>query len=136
MAELDQALCNRDALAAIAVFRSQEQAPTSVPFQHNDDKAIVVLDPDDERRVRAASRLHVGALDGAQGARGRRGGRVRPRAGHGLLDDACRSLERHTAIKRFHTQARKSIDQAADQVRDLIGEVHESLDSLDTELRA
>ena len=48
MAELDEALCNRDALAAIAVFRSQEQAPTSVPFQHFDDKAIVVFDPDDE----------------------------------------------------------------------------------------
>ena len=48
MAELDEALCNRDALAAIAVFRSQEQAPTSVPFQHHDDKAIVVFDPDDE----------------------------------------------------------------------------------------
>ena len=47
LAELDQALANRDALAAIAVFRSQEQAPTSVPFQYNDDKAIVVLDPDD-----------------------------------------------------------------------------------------
>jgi hypothetical protein len=33
MAELDQALGNRDALAAIAVFRSQEQAPTSVPWR-------------------------------------------------------------------------------------------------------
>ena len=53
-----------------------------------------------------------------------------------LLDDAIRALERHTAIKRFHTQAKKSIDQAADQVRDLVGEVHETLDSLDAELRA
>ncbi|MFI5053517.1 MAG: hypothetical protein ACHQDE_04075, partial [Acidimicrobiia bacterium] len=53
-----------------------------------------------------------------------------------LLDDASRALERHTAIKRFHTQARKSIDQAADQVRDLVGEVHESLDALDAELRS
>ena len=47
MAELDEAIANREALAAIAVFRSQEQAPTSVPFQYSDDKAIVVLDPDD-----------------------------------------------------------------------------------------
>ena len=47
MAELDEALANRDALAAVAVFRSQEQAPTAVAFQHFDDKAIVVLDPDD-----------------------------------------------------------------------------------------
>ncbi len=28
MAELDEALCNREAFAAIAVFRSQDQAPT------------------------------------------------------------------------------------------------------------
>src|SRR5439155_1211995 len=48
MAELDEALGNRDALAAIAVFRSQDQAPTAVPFAHFDDKAIAVLDPDDE----------------------------------------------------------------------------------------
>ena len=54
---------------------------------------------------------------------------------HCLLDDASRALERHTAIKRFHTQARKSIDQAADQVRDLVGEVHETLEALDAELR-
>ena len=53
-----------------------------------------------------------------------------------LLDDAARALERHTAIKRFHTQAKKGIDQAADQVRDLVGEVHEVLDALDAELRA
>ena len=37
----------RGARGAIAVFRSQEQAPTAVPFMYSDDKAIVVLDPDD-----------------------------------------------------------------------------------------
>jgi hypothetical protein len=53
-----------------------------------------------------------------------------------LLDDAARALERHTAVKRFHTQAKKSIDQAAEQVCDLVSEVHEALDTLDAELRA
>ena len=52
----------------------------------------------------------------------------------GLLEDASRALERHTAIKRFHTQAKKSIDQAGEQVRDLVGEVHDALDELDAEL--
>ena len=47
MSELDEALANRDALAAIAVFRSQDQAPVPVPFHYSDCKAIVVLDPDD-----------------------------------------------------------------------------------------
>ena len=136
MAELDQALCNRDTLAAIAVFRSQEQAPTSVPFQHHDDKAIVVFDPDDEDD----SALRLAYMWARWTVR--KGLAVGEEAEfdlervHCLLDDAARALERHTAIKRFHTQARKNIDQAADQVRDLIDEVHESLESLDTELRA
>ena len=136
LAELDQALANRDALAAIAVFRSQEQAPTSVPFQYNDDKAIAVLDPDDgdDSALRLAymwarwtvrRRLAVGEQHGLDLERIA-----------GLLEDACRALERHTAIKRFHTQARKSIDQAGEQVNDMVGEVHETLDSLDAELRA
>ncbi len=136
MAELDEALCNRDALAAIAVFRSQEQAPTSVPFQHHDDKAIVVFDPDDEDD----SALRLAYMWARWTVR--KGLAVSEEAEfdmervHCLLDDASRALDRHTAIKRFHTQARKNIDQAADQVRDLIDEVHESLESLDTELRA
>jgi hypothetical protein len=136
LAELDQALANRDALAAIAVFRSQEQAPTSVPFQYNDDKAIAVLDPDDgdDSALRLAymwarwtvrRRLAVGEQPGLDLERIA-----------GLLEDACRALERHTAIKRFHTQARKSIDQAGEQVNDMVGEVHDTLDDLEAELRS
>ena len=135
MAELDQAIANRDALAAIAVFRSQEQAPTSVPFQYNDDKAIAVFDPDDGdssalrlaymwARWTVRRRLATGEQAGVDLERI-----------SGLLDDASRALERHTSIKRFHTQARKSIDQAGEQVRDLVDEVHVALDELDAELR-
>ena len=135
LAELDEALANRDALAAIAVFRSQEQAPTSVPFQYNDDKAIAVLDPDDgdDSALRLAymwarwtvrRRLAVGEQSGLELERIA-----------GLLEDASRALERHTAIKRFHTQARKSIDQAGEQVNDMVEEVHDALDELEGELR-
>jgi hypothetical protein len=135
MAELDEALANREALAAIAVFRSQQQAPTSVPFQYNDDKAIVVLDPDDgdESALRLAymwarwtvrRRLATGEPDGVDLERVA-----------GLLEDAGRALERCTAIKRFHTQAKKSIDQAGEQVCDLVSEVRDTLDELDADLR-
>jgi hypothetical protein len=136
MAELDEARCNRDALAAIAVFRAQDQAPTAVPFQHFDDKAVVVFDPDDEDD----SALRLAYMWARWTVR--KGLAVTAEADLDvehvgcLLDDAARALERHTAIKRFHTQAKKSIDQAADQVRDLVDEVHESLDALDAELRA
>ena len=47
MEELDAALANRDALAAIAVFSAQDEAPTSVPFHHTGNKAIVVFDAED-----------------------------------------------------------------------------------------
>lgn len=130
MAELDEALANRDALAAIAVFRSQDQAPTAVPFQYCDDKAIVVLDPDDGdtsalrlaymwARWTVRRRLAIGEQAGLDLERIAR-----------LLEEASRALERHVSIKRFHTQAKRSIDQAADQVRDLVGEVTAALDEL------
>src|SRR6478672_3204234 len=136
IAELDQALTNRDALAAIAVFRSQDQAPTAVPFQHFDDKAIVVFDPDDEDDSALRLAYMWARWTVRKGLAVSEEAEVDLERVRCLLDDAARALERHTSIKRFHTQARKSIDQAADQVRDLVDEVHETLDSLDAELRA
>jgi hypothetical protein len=135
-AELDQAMENRDALAAIAVFRSQGQAPTSVPFHYNDDKAIVVLDPDDDDD----SALRLAYMWARWMVRrglcaGEEQETVDLERVTSLLTDAARALERHTAIKRFHTQAKKSIEQAADQTRDLVNEVHDSLAELAAELQ-
>ena len=138
-AELEEALANRDALCAIAVFRSQEQAPTAVPFQYFDDKAIVVLDPDDEdtsalrlaymwarwtvrRQLVVASEEKTEAID-------------LERVGC-LLDDATRAVERHVQVKRFHTQAKKSIDQASEHVSSMVSEVTDALGALDAELRS
>jgi hypothetical protein len=139
MAELEEALANRDALAAIAVFRSQDQAPTPVPFQHFDDKAIVVLDPDDEdtsalrlaymwARWTVRKQLTVANED--------EGETIDLERVRCLLDDAARAIERQTAIKRFHTQAKKSIDQAAEQVSGMVSEVNDALTALDAELRS
>ena len=46
MEELDEALENRSATAAIAVFAEPTQSPTAVPFTYFANKAIVVLEPD------------------------------------------------------------------------------------------
>ena len=135
LAELDEAMCNREAHAAVAVFRSQEQAPTAVPFMYSDDKAIVVLDPDelDDSALRLAYmwarwtvRKQLAADDEAEGVDVER---VRC-----LLDDAARALERHATIKRAHTVARKGIDQAAEQVEALVHESREAIEELQTEL--
>jgi hypothetical protein len=137
IAELEEAMANRDALAAIAVFRSQDQAPTAVPFTYTDDKAIAVLDPDDEddaalrlaymwARWTVRKQLSTGDDDDAIDVE-----RVRC-----LLDDASRALERHATIKRAHTAARKGIDMAAEQCESLVVEVRDALDELHGELQA
>lgn len=138
LAELDAARANRDARAAIAVFRSQAQAPTSVPFQYTDDKAVAVFDPDegDDAALRLAymwarwtvRRSLAATPDDGRAVDAERVGR--------LLADAGRALERQTAVKRFHTQARRSIDQAAEQVAGLVAEVHAALADLESALHA
>jgi hypothetical protein len=136
LAELDEAIANRDAYAAIAVFRAQDQAPTSVPFMYSDDKAIVVLDPDDcdDSALRLAYmwarwtvRKQIGTTDDEEGVDLER---VRC-----LLEDASRALERHATIKRAHTAARKGIEMAAEQVEALVFESREALDELETALQ-
>ncbi len=53
-----------------------------------------------------------------------------------LIDEAGRSLERESNIKRFHTQAKSSIDAAAEQVSSIVGEVAGALEQLARETRA
>ena len=79
--ELDDALENRDALAAIAVFTTQEQAPTSVPFHYAGNKAIVVLDKEglDDAALRLAYMWARWVV--RRDLCGRAGGRARPRPG-------------------------------------------------------
>jgi len=136
MKELDDALDNRDALAAIAVFATQEQAPTSVAFQYSGTKAIVVLDPEglDDSALRLAymwARWVVRReLCGAPADE-----LDLERVGT-LLDDAARAIDRCTQIRKYHTQARNGIDKAAAELDALVDEVRESLDAISEELAA
>ena len=134
--ELDAALENREALAAIAVFSAQDEAPTTVAFQHTGNKAIVVFDAEDGDD----SALRLGYMWGrwvvrrelaASGADDVDLERIA-----GLIEDARRAIDRVTAIRRFHTSARKNIDQAAEQVGSLADEVRDALDAVADELAA
>lgn len=135
MLELDAAMANRDAQVGIAVFSSQDLAPTHVPFHYTENKAIVVLDPDESdtaalrlaymwgrwvtRRTVAAT-SDAGLLDRERITR--------------LIDDASRSLERTKAIRSAHTKAHKAIDQAHEQLGLLSEEASEALRLLALEL--
>jgi hypothetical protein len=54
MDELDRALANREAQAAIAVFDEAANAPTCVPFTYFDNAIFVLDDGPDERLIELA----------------------------------------------------------------------------------
>jgi hypothetical protein len=123
-------------MCAIAVFASQEQAPTSVPFHYAGNKAIVVLDKDglDDSALRLAymwARWVVRReLSGATSDE------IDVERICALIEDAGRAVDRCTTIRKYHTQARKSIDHAGAEVESLAAEVRDSLDALAEEIAA
>ncbi|MDW3180010.1 MAG: hypothetical protein R8J94_21730 [Acidimicrobiia bacterium] len=133
--ELDQALDNRDASAAIAVFRGQDLAPTSVPFHTFGNKAIAVLDKDceDDAALRVA---YMWARWVAQrDCTAPQQTEIDAEQVCVAIDDAVRALEAERTIKRSHTQARNAIDTAAEHVATLRREVESALDRASRAMR-
>lgn len=134
MQELDAALANHGALAAVAVFSSQGVAPTTVPFQWWGNKAIVVVDKDgaDPRALHLAyawARWVVRRSISADEETELDLGRV-----EAALTAARRALARHQTVKACHSAARKKIEESALHVADLVDEVDEALKVLWDEL--
>jgi hypothetical protein len=134
--ELDDALENRDALAAIAVFTTQEQAPTSVPFHYAANKAIVVLDKEggDDSALRLAYMWARWVV--RRELCGTSGDELDLERVGVLIDDAARAIDRCTQIRKYHTQARNGIDKAGAELDALADEVRGSLDAIAEELAA
>ncbi len=132
--ELDEAMQNRESLAAIVVFDSQANAPTKVPFHYVDDKAVVVLD--DGGVDDAALRL---AYMWARWTVRRKltsdtGDTIDHERIQSLIDQARRSIDRVTTIRRCHSNATKAIDDAKSETTQLADEVRGVLADLETEL--
>jgi hypothetical protein len=53
-----------------------------------------------------------------------------------LIDDASRGIERCSTIRKYHTQARKGIDQAGAELDAMVDDVRESLDAIAEDLAA
>ena len=122
--ELDAALENRDALAAIAVFSSQDEAPTS--------RAVPAHREQGDRRVRRRGRRRLRRCGSATCGPGGSCAASSPRPAQTrwtstASPDSSRMLAGRStgrrAISRFHTSAKKNIDQAAEQVSSLADEV-------------
>ncbi len=135
MDELDEAIENRAAACAVAVFAHPAQSPTAVPFTYSGNKGIVVLDSDTPSaqalelaymwarwEARKALAADVDALDVA---------RI-----EAAICDAHRALARVSTVRRCHTTAKKQIDQAAAEVDALVCDVETTLAAVRLELSA
>lgn len=129
--ELDAALENRGALAAIAVLDDPSKTPSAVPFHYSGNKAIVVLD-DDAAALRLAY-MWARWVVRREGQQDDTDVLDHERITQ-LIASGKRSIERHSTIKRSHSQARNCIEQAASQVESMASEIESTLIDLEAEL--
>ena len=131
--QIEGAMQNRDAQVGVAVFASQDQAPTAVPFQESDTKAIVVYNPDEG--IDALRLAYMWARTKVrQELASNAGFDIDVARVSALVDEARQGLALATTIKGNHTKAKNAIEKATEGVDDLVGKVREVLDKLADEL--
>ena len=123
MAELDGALANHDAQAAILVFARQEHAPLTLPFWYSGNRAIVVFDKDDPdpaflRLGYAWARwvTRRSLADGADDA-------VNVAEVEAAIKRVRLALTKHATIKACHSGIKKKADEAGIHVAGLVEDV-------------
>jgi hypothetical protein len=133
LAELDEAIANRNAGAGILVFARQAECPVRSPFQWFDSKALVVLDKDslDPHALRLACLWARWIVTRDADTETDSVDQVRVAA---LLDDARCSLKTTAAIRGSHTKAKKAIDDAGRQLGEMVDGLTEALDALESEM--
>jgi hypothetical protein len=133
LAELNEAMANREAGVGVAVFASETQAPSTMPFIAYGSKAIVVVDKNDPDM--GALRL---AYSWARLMACREMLAERPEIDvdriDGLIQEARRALGRVTQVRRFHSAARKGVDEAGQHVDGIARDIAATLDSLESEI--
>jgi hypothetical protein len=133
--ELDEAMANRGAVAAIAVFARAEQSPTKLPFQSFDNKAVVVLDKEapDALALRLACcwARWIARRNLAKGGEDIDLGRVA-----GLIEAARQGLATSSKIRTALNGSKTQIDRALGHVESLVVDVETALQGLETEIAA
>ena len=126
LAELDEAMENRHASAAVAVFSRAKNSPAHVPFFSNGDKAIVVFDRDDAD-LGALRLATMWARWTVRRKLAEEGGEIDVEEINRLIDQAARALSQHSTVKGCHTSAKRKIDEAGRHVDALVEEVDATL---------
>jgi len=129
LAELDAAMANREATAAIAVFSSRQLAPIPSAFVPFGDKAIMVLD-DDMPNMELVEVAMAWARYVARRASIPDTASFDHERFTAALGKAIRAAERASTIRRCHTTIRRSADQADAELEELISEVRAAVAEL------
>lgn len=127
--ELDAAMANWEARAAVAVFAAGDLAPTELPFWYSDDKAIVVLDRDEpDPAALALACLFARWVVRRHSSQGDGGPDVETMAG--IIARMQRDLARVSTIRRSLSTAAKATGEARAQLDTLAGEIRDGLGEL------
>jgi hypothetical protein len=135
LAELDAAIENREAAAAVAVFARAELSPVAAPFVTFGDRAIVVFD----KETLDAGALRLACMWARWVARrelGDDGAGLDIARIESLIEGARRALDRVSNVRRCHTTAVRKIEEASGQVGDMAREFESALDALAAEISA
>jgi hypothetical protein len=131
--ELDDAMENRDACVAVAVFGSQAAAPIRMPFGIFGNKAVLVLDKDDPDEL-CIQIAYAWARGLARGSCTELADQVDLERIEALVDDATRALGDARYVRKGHTMARKGIEEAGRHLESLTRDVQMALADLRTEI--
>jgi hypothetical protein len=127
--ELEEAMANREAQAAIAVFGREEHAPASVPFMHAGCKAIVVFDREelDERLLWLSYCWARWVVRRELASTGEEVDSERVLA---LVERVARGLDKATPIKACLTGAGRKLEEARRHLDELLADADAALAEL------
>lgn len=131
--ELGRAMENRDAYAAIAAFSGADNCPVPAPFAVFNDRAIVVYDKEDNDPTALRLACAWAHWIVQRESRPEHDGVDQEMVGR-LIDEARRSLERVSTIRRAHSAAAKKIGEATTQVAGLSTELNSALNRIEQAL--
>jgi hypothetical protein len=131
--DLDEAMANRDAAAAIVVFARAEHSPCSAPFQPYGNHAVVVFDKDEQNdlalRLSCAWARWVTRRQVADA-----GENMDLAAIASQIDVARAALRMHSTVSTSLKASKTKIDQALGHVGTLVSDVETALAAIEAEL--
>jgi hypothetical protein len=131
--ELDRAMGNREALAAIAVFAKEGRAANHDPLQIFGNRIFVVFDRDelDPLALRVACLLARWSVKRSLSSSAADIDTARIES---CIEAIRRALGRATTLRRCHSTARNSISQASEQLGDLVQEIEVAIWTMEAEI--